>query len=439
KLPIVTMYGQYLVTGVTNDNGQSSYIINRQGVVTAPDIRTGNGYIQEINKVLKPATKTVAQLISENANYSIFKEALVNTGYYDTLNTINTTDSTRRWLTVLAETNKALADSGITSYSALAAKYSTTGNPKDATDSLHIYVAYHILPGAKYLADIVTANSHTTLQPLEVLSSKLEGETVLINDIDFNGVHEPGAQLDRLNSDFSATNGVLHTSLNHFRPKVREAAPVYWDVADFPEIRKLPSYFRKQNYNFAYGSIKDITWDKPGNSLTYNYTTSTSFPVYWNDYLSFPMGTTSRDLWVEFRTPMIVKGKYKIWICYRAQKQSGSLGVPGGSNMPCQVYFDDVPTSRTMAFTEQRPNLSDGEMEALGWKRYTVATNQYLSGKYVGTVDVTTTDRHKIRIQALPASGTGQNPNSLDMIHFIPVNMPQYLPRFDRDGSMVYY
>jgi hypothetical protein len=57
----------------------------------------------------------------------------------------------------------------------------------------------------------------------------------------------------------------------------------------------------------------------------------------------------------------------------------------------------------------------------------------------VGSVDVTTTDRHIVRFDVQPAAGTGNPDNWLDMIHFIPVDWSsQYLPRFNRDGSIVY-
>jgi len=126
-----------------------------------------------------------------------------------------------------------------------------------------------------------------------------------------------------------------------------------------------------------------------------------------------------------------------VWMCYRTQKGSGSIGQPGGSNMPVQVFYDGQPLSRTFSFTEQRPNLTDGEMEALGWKRYTTAAEQASAGKLVGTIDVATTDRHVFRIQALPAAGSGQDVNNLDMIHIIPVNMTQYNPRFGADGTVI--
>ena len=451
KLPTVTMYGQYLISGVTNTNGVSSITINRQALIIQGNIRTGNGLIHALDHVLKPATKSSAQLISDNPALSIFKQALVATGYYDSLNTVSTA-TPKRWFTVLAETNQALADSGFASYSALFAKLSNTGNPLNPLDSLHIYVAYHIIPDARYLADIASANSHFTLQPLEVLSSKLDGEKVLINDLDFNGVHEQGVELARSSSDVSTTTGVLHIATAHFRAKVRVPFPVYWDPADFPEVRKLPAIFRKpgSTLDFAYGTLKDFNWDNPANVMTYSGDgpASSNFPTYYGDHLTIPMGTTTRHHWIEFKTPLLVKGRYNIWICYRASKGSGTLtsSTPiSGSNCPVQVSFDGVPTSRQFNFCIQRPLGTDGELLALGWKKYSDSSRipnstgfQYMSGKFVGTVDVSTTDRHMVRFDVQPAASTGNPNNYLDMIHFIPADWPsQYLPRMGTNGAFV--
>src|SRR5688572_8475712 len=76
KLPRVTMLGQYLVTGVTNTNGVSSFTVNRQATITQPNIRLANGNIHVINKVLKAATRTVAQTIEAKPEFSIFTQAL---------------------------------------------------------------------------------------------------------------------------------------------------------------------------------------------------------------------------------------------------------------------------------------------------------------------------------------------------------------------------
>ncbi len=443
KLPTITMYGQYLVSGVENNGGVSSITVNRQAIITQANIITGNGYIHVVDHVLKPAVKSSAQLISENPNFSIFKEALIATGFYDTLNIVSTANP-KRFYTVLTETNKALADSGFTSYAALFNRLSNTRNPRNPSDSLYIFVAYHIIPEAKYLADIASGSSQFTAQPLEILSTTLDGQTVLINDLEFNGVREPGIALDRANSDISTTTGVLHVATGHFRPKVRVPFPVYWDVADFPEVRKLPAIFRKTNLDFAFGTLKDFAWNNPANTLSYSYTTSSSVSVFWNDYLTVPMGTTSRHNWIEFKTPLLVKGKYKVWVCYRAAKGSGTVTTTtptGGSNCPVQVSFNGQITERPFNFCIMRPTGSDGELEALGWKRYTVdSTTQFMSGKYIGAVDVASTGRHTVRFDVLPAAGTGNPSNFLDMIHFIPIDWPsQYLPRFGRDGSLLYY
>jgi uncharacterized surface protein with fasciclin (FAS1) repeats len=454
KLPQVTMLGQYLVTGVTNQGGSSSYTVNRQALVLQPNIVLSNGIVHSLDHVLKAATKTVAQTIESNPAYSIFTQALKETGYYDSLNIINNPDTTRRFLTAIAETNKALADSGITSYAALKAKYSNTGNPKRADDSLHLYVAYHILTDARYLADIVSTVSVPTLAPLEVITPRLEGQSVLLNDIVFNGRHETGVELDRAGSDVTSNNGVVHASKGHFAVKLRVPVRVDFDVCDQPELRKLTSVFRKATAanaitstgggtGFAKGTFADITTGSNQStstayvSYTCMPTTSTQYWGWYTDYLRIGMGNTSRNLWVEFRTPLLVKGRYKVWICY--YRRRASTNNPA---FPNRVTFDGEPLQRTFDFSEQKPVGTPGELEALGYKQYTEVpltnTGEDLNnvGRLVGTIDVKSTDRHTIRITFL-ANSSGQELNHLDIIQFIPVNDNQLRPIFGRDGSII--
>jgi hypothetical protein len=135
---------------------------------------------------------------------------------------------------------------------------------------------------------------------------------------------------------------------------------------------------------------------------------------------------------VELRTPLLVKGRYKVWICYRAQKSSNNNPA-----FPLRTLFDGEPFSRLFDFQETVPAGTAGELEALGWKIYAAdaPTNTNMAGRLLGTVDVKTTDRHIFRIEAL--TGGGQSTNNLDMIHFIPVNLNQISPRFRRNGDIV--
>ncbi|GAA3941678.1 fasciclin domain-containing protein [Chitinophaga oryziterrae] len=426
KLNRLTMYGQYLITGASNKDGVTRITVNRQANIIESNIRVGNGIIHVIDHVLQPAVYTLAAMIENDPRYSIFSQAVKETGLYDTLNIlpVANTDSSRAWLTVLAESDSVLKNAGFNSYADLKARFSYTGDPKNPDDSLHLYVDYHILYGVKYLADIVSSTSHNTLAPLEVVTSKLSGQTVLINDDTFNGIYEPGVELNRAGSDNAASNGVLHAAMGHFSIKIRNPVPVYWDVANFPEIRNLPAYFGKQNYPFALTNMpKDITVAGPS---AMQYTVGSTYVN--GDFLQIPLGGPNRSAWVELRTPLLVRGKYKVWICYRTQKQSGS------SNNVNQISVDGEPLQRTMNFTTSMPVSSEGEMEAQGWKWFTDPVSNGWAGRQVGTIEIKTTDRHLIRFTTL--QGT-QNTNNLDMIHFIPQDMDQLYPRFKTDGTPV--
>ena len=104
--------------------------------------------------------------------------------------------------------------------------------------------------------------------------------------------------------------------------------------------------------------------------------------------------------------------------------------------MLCQVSVNGNVMPRTMNFTDLRPSGSDAELEPIGWKRYTENGDRIFAGRLVGTYEFTTTARQTIRIT--PLAGT-QNENYLDMIHIIPVDEDQILPRFQPDGTKIYF
>jgi uncharacterized surface protein with fasciclin (FAS1) repeats len=442
KLPVPTMQGQFLITGVSSDGGSSSYSVNRQALVKQSNVKVGNGFIHVIDNVLVPATLTIAKQLEANANYSIFVQAMKETGYYNLLNTIDP-DTNKKWMTVIAESNLALADSGIGSYAALKTRYSHTGNPTNVNDSLHMYMAYHILGGIKFLGDIITQSAHSTFEPQEVISTQLINQQVLVNEDVFNGILEKGVLLKRPSSDNAATNGVWHDAAAHFMVKYRKPTALYWDVSAFTDIMYMPAFYMKQNQNFTKQNesdkpIKDIDWhfNSASGTLTYEYSSSTSNTVTRyavnNDVNTLPMGGPARATWCEYLTPVVIKGRYKVWICYRARPQSTS------STCQQNIRINGELMQRPMNFVERRPSTgTDAEMEAIGWKRYTENSSQNdYSSRLVGTVDIKTTQRQILRFEGI--NGT-QNTNHLDMVHFIPIDEDQVLPRFKPDGTKIYF
>jgi len=440
KLPVPTMHGEYLITGVNNENGVSHYIVNRRALIIQANIRTGNGVLHTVDHVLIPSKKSLAAMLEENASYSIFTQALKETGYFDSIKVLKyVNDTIPQWLTVLAESNTVYAAAGINSYEDLKKKYCNTGDPLATNDSLHLYMGYHIMNDLKFIADLLITPAHTTLTPQEIILITLKQQEVWANKETYNGVDE-GVLFNRTASDIAATNGVLHDLNGDLYIKVRNPTPVYWDVAEQPEIMKLTSVFRKPGKSqiFYPGDLKDITWntgDPRWTYLEYYCNSAGSKDVYyWNDRLNFfTLRTNSGKInWIEFNTPVIIKGKYKVWVCWRSNNAYSGLGT--------QTYIDGELMPRLFSFGDYNygKTLSDAEVQAQGWKRYYVgpSTANHMASKLLGTIEIKTTGRHKLKFVATE-SGKGDAGCWLDMIQFIPENMNQFSPRFATDGTQV--
>lgn len=486
KLGAVTMYGQYLITGALNVAGKSTVTINRQANIEQANVRVGNGYIHVIDNVLRPEKFTLGKLLESMPDkYSIFTEALKQTGLFDSLNISPSanTDPTRKYLTVIAETNEVLAAAGFQKWEDLRDRYNSGNSDfKNAGNGFHAYMAYHILNDAKYLADLASGSpiAHKTLANPEIITSELKGGDIVLNELIFNFQFEPGIRLVRETSDRSAFNGVIHTTglytytktykdatdasvtvsgttTGQFAIKPRVPFPVYWDVADIPEMRKsFASSFRTVGappVSFDKVSVTAPSpiagWDWGKQRFGVQYRNDSKF-VY-KDYLNLTLGVNTRNDWMDFKTPLIVRGRYNIWICYERRRQS-STEWPNNVGTTMRVSIDGGEmTTIPLHFAEPAPAGSTAELEALGWKYYTSTGNaanpftkqpqtgslgNLLLSKKIGALDITTTGTHTIRLTAVNGS---QNTNNLDMIHFIPVDWSsQILPRFKTDGSPDY-
>ena len=436
KLYSPTMLGQYLTTGV---NSSGNTVINRQAIATQLNIQVSNGIIHEIDHVLQPVTQTIAVMIAANSKYSIITQALKETGWYDTLNTINTIDTTRRWATFFAESDSVLKVAGYSTYAAFKAKFCNTGNPKNPADSLNLYMAYHTLFGIKYLADIVSFTSHSTYVPQQVVTQTLSGQAIYLNQATFNGVFEQGVLVDRTtNSDNSCTNGVWHNLLGQMLLKIRNPYRVDFDLAAQPEIIKLTSVYRRAGKSqvFAAGTLSEVTWQNTttyGGPQYYCEAATTSNYYWFNDHFDWNMryGNPAANNWIEFKTPLIVKGKYKVWVNLR----KSSIG------QYIQLSVDGVALPKIVDFTQYlNTALSGAALEATGYKRYAydaAASINTIYGVYAGVVDITTTDRHQLRFTCVKDQGSGaKNDCTVDFVQFIPYDQDQERPLYAKDGTI---
>ena len=164
-----------------------------------------------------------------------------------------------------------------------------------------------------------------------------------------------------------------------------------------------------------------------------------------------------RAQWFELRTPMLVKGKYKVWICYNQNGSSApfqvgvDVGRPGEQTLPNIVDFRQYLSSSGINSTTAPLASADALMLTNGFKRYMALTTDTFGtlvgtnttnasgwdnqvGRLAGTVDIQTTDRHWIRLTSLLSSNGSNSATYLDMIHFIPVEADQNYPRFSIQG-----
>ncbi len=437
KLQSATMYGQYLTTRVGFEDGEAVYKVNKYATMELKDKRLLNGLLHSVKSVLDPVTRTTTEIISENPDFSIFYEAMQATGLADTLNLrVEKGDEDPRWFTTFVIPNSAYAAAGINNYEELEDKYSDTGDPTNPLDSLYLYVSYHCLDNQlKYVADLQSSQSHITMAPLEVITIRTVDGDVKVNEDIFNGEVEEGFKIDREASDNSTNNGVYHIVEEDFNIKVRLPFPVYWEVSDQLEIKKMPGVYGSQSVELEAGQLEGITWPE-GSTIWYKVGQLNGAQPVKNDYLDIYLRPEVVP-WVEFTTPILVKGRYKVWICSRNRYPSS-----GRRNPIFFVYYNDevmyqiIDTNITL---NRESSEEENELRGLKWFTFRPSADsleyRYINkkdaetmvGQLAGTIEVETTGTHKIKFVGISAYA-GQT-LWLDQIQFIPDDMDQLWPR----------
>jgi hypothetical protein len=348
----------------------------------------------------------------------------------------------------MATSDSAYNANGIADYAALKAKYCDTDTPANATDSLHLYVGYHILEGLRFIADLNSSSSYSTLTTDQVITITVSSDSVLINQQTVNGVLEEGVLVQRSKSDNSSKNGVWHVLEDDYYIKVREVTRVFFDLADYDDIRSKVTGWgtaatASASTKFSNGDVDGISIYSKSSAtaiLYYNWvTTSTTsastFFVNYN-YLTVNMRSAAAVGWIKFTTPFIAAGEYKVWMAYRVSGKTNPCSIMiDSTNMSDVNFYSSLPSRGSKALAAY-----DNYLQGLGYKRpvqikgmvnYTV---NKLVGIYLGKITLSTSSTHWVKITA---TTTGNNSSSayLDYIEFIPTDDDQIWPKYDQDGT----
>lgn len=445
KLRNASMSGQYLVTVVKNEGGTSKISVNTTTKITQANISVGNGIIHIVDHVLTPATKTVAQTVETDPRFTIFAEALKETGLYSRLNIAAKANPVvaEKYLTVFAETNAALAAAGFNSYAELKAAFSNTADPANPENGLYQYVAYHIVPDARFFVDMLNPGRLNTLTVKGISILPKSNDKIVINEVVINDVTEPGAAVVREAADINASNGVVHAVANHFKIINRPPAPLYLDLADQPEFRRLSVFTPGRgvatwNLNDGKPQLQYIKLDKQWVEYdSQRYLNN----AYRGDVLRTPLVATegnnattrsARAERIEFITPYMSPGRYKFWVCYpRTGLQRNTF---------IKFSFNGLPLGRTVNMQHSSGFLTETAevAEANGYKRYmgpsTITIDQNL-GRLLGVVTVTE-EGPQVILLAKEGAGSFHSDMWIDMIHLIPEKEEQLWPRFWANGRV---
>jgi uncharacterized surface protein with fasciclin (FAS1) repeats len=416
-------------------------IVNRQATIIEEDISGANGILHIIDKVLTPPENSITDAVRAlpDADYSLYKSFFELSDWADSLDV----EKEDLWFTLFIQDNKVFEEAGIANVDDLLAQLREFSPAIENNDTLiNNYIGYHAIKTRLYITDMMYLSSMQTVIPKQVITFKRNKDVILLNELIQGQITEPGILLDRTSeySDLNCSNGVIQKINGNIQVKNRSAYRIYWDITEQPEIMALLNFRKKgANVDFSPGELSDIQWGGPAPSginyycAGYSNVLDEKFQYVYGDYLRFNIYSKTTS-WVEMKTPVLVEGKYKIWLCYRRE-----LELKLKTTFK-QEGYDDQVLPYVIDLYEYMPNPENSSHEQLeldGWKQYNAKKfNSVVNCRLLGIIDVQTTGQHILRFEPT-TGGRGQQAGSWDIIQFIPIDEDQIWPRMDIRGDWI--
>lgn len=432
-LPDTTMSGNILATQF-GAGGINDITLCKTAKIIRRDIKTINGIIHVINKALSPTVffNPIYNTIAQNPDYSIFAEALRQTGLMDSLKPSsfmdNNGNSKSYAFTVFVVPDLVYQKYNINSYNDLFNRFSNTKNPHlNLTDSLYLLMANHCIRGSSvyFLRDFANQN---------YLSMSYDYLTVSIqNALTINSTF----LIDKNLSDNVSKNGVFHLMDSMMVFKIVPAAPLYLDIGmSWPELTTAlnpdnsnkPFYrvtslgFPNKYFPTGLSSVR-VGKERTDGVANYNYSVGDNYVM--KDH--FDVNDLKKIDWVEFDLPAVNAGNYNLWICAKCKPSRVAAYILIDGKMVGSIETSS-PTSSI-----SNPTPTDMLLHNLDTKKYDNITlsGAVQSNQYVGLMVNSTplyfpkTTTHVIRFKYIPNQPSTYLTLTMDMIHLIPVDMDQ--------------
>lgn len=464
-IPVQTLFNTYLSTGFgytitdVDDadldnrvyNADSIYLNNQARLEKFVATKTSNGEIFTMGDVIRPVAETILERLRPYNEYGIFIEAAERCGYdkivaRETDTTYNIDGSfsvTTINFTCLAVPDEVFAAAGINSVDALCSYLGAGSDYTEPTNELYRYIAYHFFDKSQYISDFFHFDEEGQIN---IFDTECTYQVVTCEDID--GIHTFNKQTHIIRSDIPARNGVIH-KINDILP-VWEPDPVtvIWDFCNTAEIisfvnaygadknlgamftspltsREIAIDLSEDKFDGDYGNISALVDGETyiGNSTSARYqtyrkigfvkckykssreNTVNNYGAYMNNLLQLNLGYGG---WVEFETPSIIKGRYKVELFYGGD---ATLYKFYGAGSRTRFILDNDETSDVYIY------------KGLTGQGFTAATTGIGSVELWGAVEFENSEKHTLRGQMMDINAkTDSRYHQLwDYVKFTPI------------------
>ncbi|MEZ3564619.1 MAG: DUF5108 domain-containing protein [Duncaniella sp.] len=351
---IINIEGEPMSVWIDPENAGQA-VLGDEARITEMGLSASNGKIYVLSSVLTPLVETLVDRVTDQGNSSIMLQALEASGWKKELSTIADTivdeginQIRKRYYTLLNVTDETFSAAGIGSLDALRAKLVSLDTRGLTPDSLlREYVAYHIMQNSYRLADLAGGEGEVSSRLLgsnarnQIMSIDYDGTvSELESRFTFNA-QGTSASFVRGACDIQGKNGYVHNLTSWLPVWEPLQTEVIWDLADYSDIKAAVTSYG-MSYAPATPTDKDYKMDLGNIVYTYemgeggkgstsysegvSYVTPKSIRLpssanpeivsaegYRNDFVVFNVGYMGS---VSVKTPVLVKGKYRVELCY---------------------------------------------------------------------------------------------------------------------------
>jgi len=430
----------------------SIFINNQAKIGRFTEARGSNGNIFMMDDVIIPNAENIVEklevLDGENNTFKIFADAIkADPEIYKMATTERDTTTgvggvqviTAYYYTCFAVPDHIMNSAGVTDVASLKQWLmdNSNGEEVDPDTALNHYLKYHFMPTQYTMDEVFNFNDPTETL---IYDTQYTGQAFIANLV--NNKRTINTNIPVVRSDIEASNGLI-TKVGGMMPVYHpEPVNVKWDFLNSADIITMVNNWGAANaygniftsaltnqerqfdlsdeyYDGEYGTPTSFTYELTETSAsTRNYrrigfmkeaytnaaqTTTPKHGAYMNNYLVLNLGFAG---WIEFTTPTIIAGKYKVVLHYIKDPLLASL-FTSGTLVQCNLDNDNYQTLSYLYRGEPVMPLYSSIEETL-WNEV--------------EFDGSATHKFRITMRDIQAKNLGSYHLRLDYVEFIPIN-----------------